>query len=136
MLRARQFNRVDVESEQMAFRCDVWQDGAGVSAVTESAVDGELPGARLQDLEDFTDHDGNVCAGGGFAGSENLRDGLGMPVRIEFLVFLLEAARMRSRVAGTTAMRRGCGFVHGLSRSRHCGGEIVPLFVGLFEFLG
>ncbi|MBU6183598.1 MAG: 16S rRNA (cytosine(1402)-N(4))-methyltransferase, partial [Verrucomicrobia bacterium] len=72
-----------------------------VSAVAEGAIDSEVSGARLQDVDHLANHDWNVGTGGRFAGGEDLGDGLGMVVWIEFLVFVLEAARIFPRIAGT-----------------------------------
>ncbi len=107
-----------------------------MSSVSERAIDGEFAGAWLQDVEDFPDHDGEVRTSGGLSGGEDLGDGVRVLLGIEFLVFVLEVARVFTRISGTAAMRRWRGFVHRLSRRRHRGREVVPLLVGLFEFLG
>ena len=136
LFRAGEFEWIDIESEQMSVRHEFFQDRLGVAAVAEGAVDGEVAGVWTKHVEDLRDHDRHMGTGGGFAGCENFGHRDRVVLRVEFLVFVLEANRVFPRIAETAAMRSRRGFVHRLSRSRHRGGEVVPFLVCLLKFFG
>jgi GAF domain-containing protein len=56
-LREGQFEGVDVEAEQVARRTEVPEDGGGVSAATDRAVDDERAGRWPKMVEDLLHHD-------------------------------------------------------------------------------
>ena len=93
----------------MAVGCNLFKDGLGVAAVTEGAVDGEVAGPGTKHFKGFRHHDRDVGSGGGFTGGENFGHGLGVVGRVEFLVFVLETARIFPGVAGAAAMFHGLG---------------------------
>ena len=101
---ARQFERVNIQGEEVAVGCNPLEDGLGVAAVTEGAVDGEVAGPGTTYFEGFRHHDRDVGPGGGFAGGENFGDGLGVVVRVEFFVFVGELSGVRSGVTRAAAV--------------------------------
>ena len=91
---AREFQRVHVETQETSARRELLQDGAGVTAVAESGIDGDFAGPGRKDGENFRDHDGPVHASGRLAGGDNFGDVRAVATGVQLLVFMLELARM------------------------------------------
>ena len=92
-----------------------------MAAVTKRAIHREVAGLGHEGGENFRDHDGPMRPCRRFAGREDFGDRVGMVLRVEFLVFVLEAARVFARVAHAALVRcRGVGM--GKGGFRHGGG--------------
>src|SRR5688500_13116515 len=84
-------------------------------AVTECTINGNFAGFRRQDRQNLINHDGPVGTRGGLARREDPGDLRRVALRIVFLVFLGEPARMRSGVAQAPpggGLRCGIGVAH------------------------
>src|SRR5205085_7523502 len=70
------------------------QDGARMTAAAEGAIDGDVTGRRPKAVQHFGHHDRPVHPGGRLARRQDLLDVRGVAPRVEFLVLLVEMARV------------------------------------------
>jgi len=134
---ARQFNGINVQSDQPPAGLKSKKNLLRMTAVPERAIHCDLTGLRRKHFQDFRDHDGPMRAGRRFAGRENFRDRFAIPLGIVFLVFVLESARILASVTASSPMR-SCGrgiagrlrdvVVHTVDKVRQkCGNEQVSI---------
>ena len=120
-----QFQWINVEADQSSAGPDSREDFLRVAAITERAVHGKFAGLGREHFQDFRHHDGPVGAGGSFAGRDDLGDGVGVAFGLVFLVFFLEAARVRATVTRTPPVR--CRHRGGRGAVGHAGTQCVNL---------
>ena len=102
-----EFDGVGVEADQPAAGLKAREEFPRVTAEAEGAINGDLAGGGGEDRQNLGDHDGAVGAGGSFAGGDDFGDGRWIDRGVEFLVFLLEAARIFAAVAWPALVRDG-----------------------------
>jgi len=100
-----EFDRIGVEAEQTSVGLKSRQNFLRVATVAKRAVHGDFARLRREHVENFLDHDRAVGAGGGFAGSEDFSNGLGVALGMVLFVFFFEAARISAGVTRAAAMR-------------------------------
>ena len=103
---AWQFKRVDIESDQPPTGANAFEDGSGVTAAAERAVDRHVPGDRPQALEHLADHDRQMHACRRLARRHDLLDIRREPLGVQFLVFFVECAGILPGVAHASGARR------------------------------
>ena len=75
-----------------------------MTATAERAVHGHVAGHGSKALEHFLDHDRTMGARESLAGRHDLSGVRGVPLRVQFLVFLMERAGMRARISRAPLM--------------------------------
>ena len=78
-----------------------------MTAIPERAIDRDFARLRLEDIQNFLDHDRAMRAGRCFARRQDFRDSICVTRRIVFFVFLFEPARVFAGVARAAAVRSG-----------------------------
>src|SRR4051794_5575359 len=94
-----EFDRIRIQPEQSPARADGLEQFEGMSAITECRIHCHLSRHGPQDLQHFRHTNGTMHACGSLAGGQNLFESLGVFFRIQLLIFLLETARVPSRIA-------------------------------------
>ena len=100
-----QLDGINVQPDEASAGLQLCQQFTGVAAVAQGAIHGHFARLRMQHLENLRDHDGPVRAGRRLAGGEHFRDRFGVTLRMPFLVFFFEAARIFSRIARSPLVR-------------------------------
>jgi len=85
-------------------RLDRLEQSPGVASPTECAIHDYIAWLRAQDVECFLEKHGHMGTGWRFACGENLSQGF--RIALEFLVTLLEAARVFPGISGTALTDR------------------------------
>ena len=81
-------------------------DFARVAAVTQCAIHHQFARLRCQHFQNLSDHDGPVHPGRRFARSQHFGNCFGIALRIVFLIFVFESARVLSRIPLPPPVRR------------------------------
>lgn len=99
-----ELDRVDIEAHEFSARVNFLEDGDGVAAVAQGAIDSNVAGLELKRGEAFANHDGNVETSGSFSRGDDFGDGFGVELWAVFFVFIFEAAGV---FAGVSFAARG-----------------------------
>jgi hypothetical protein len=112
-LGAHDLDGVLIEREQRSAWLHGFQQRTGVAAVAERAIHSAFARLRGEDFHDLLQEDRHMLPGGRFTGRTHLRNGLGVALGVQLLVFVLKTTRILARVTRTAAMRRwSFGFAH------------------------
>src|SRR5688572_5105369 len=95
---AREFERVDVQTDQAPARLQAFKEGLRMPATAQRAVNRKLPGRRAKAAEDLVDHDRPMRPRRRPAGCENLLHIRRVALRVQFLVLVVELPRVPARV--------------------------------------
>ncbi len=77
-----------------------------MTTITERAIHGQFAWLGRERGQNFGNHDGTMHASGSLAGRKHFGDSVGVTLRIAFLVFFLEPARVLAGITDTPFMRR------------------------------
>ena len=88
--RARQLERIDVESDQASAGLHAFQDRPRMPTAAERAVDRDVAGPGSKAAEDFLHHDRSMRARRRLAGREDLLHVRGVALGVQFLVLVVE----------------------------------------------
>ena len=98
----RQLNRIGIKAEQPTARLKQRQNFLGMPAVSESAINRDLPRLRIQSGQHFRHHDWAMRPGRRFAGRDYFGNRVGIAAGVVLLVFLLEAPRIFPAITNPT----------------------------------
>ena len=107
-----QFDRIGIQAEQPSARLDGGEEGAGMTAVSQRAIDGDIPRPRSEHAQDLGHHDRPVRSGGRLTPGDHLRHVVGVAVGLVLLVFLVEMARILAAITRPTLRLFGSGVGH------------------------
>jgi hypothetical protein len=79
-----------------------------MTAAAERAVHRDVAGSGSKAAKDFLHHDRPMCARRRLAGREDLLHLRGVPLGVQFFVFVVKPARVPAWVSRAPRMRRGC----------------------------
>ena len=102
----RQLERIDVESDQASAGLHAFQDRSRMTTAAERAVHRDVAGAGSKAAKDFLHHDRPVRAGRRLAGRQHLLHFRGVPLGVQFLVLVVERARVLARVSRAPRVHR------------------------------
>jgi hypothetical protein len=97
--RFRQFDRIDIETGQMAIWLNRFEKRAGMTAITQRAIRHHVAGLRPENLQDFANHYWPMHTGGSAPARDYLRDIAGISLGRKFLVLLRKTSRVLALVA-------------------------------------
>jgi len=100
------FDGIDIQADESAARDKTRQQFPRVSAEAERAIHHEFAGVEREHLKNLGHHDRPVGARRRLARGEHLGHVGGVMLRIELLVFLLEAPRILAAIARTAPVGR------------------------------
>jgi hypothetical protein len=104
--RARQLKRVDIEPDHAAARPHTIQNGSRMTAPAERAIHGDLAGARAKAAQNLVHHDRDMRAGRRLSGREHFCHVPGIPLWIQFFVFVVKFARALACVTPPSHVHR------------------------------
>src|SRR5688500_13709193 len=95
---AREFERVDVQTDQAPARLQAFKEGLRMPATAKRAINGNLTGPRSKAAEHLIDHDRSMRPRRRPAGGENLLYVRRVALRVQLFVLVVELPRVPARV--------------------------------------
>ena len=104
-----QLDRIGIHADQPPAWLDGGEQGAGMTAVSQRAIDGDISRPGREHAEDLGHHDRPVRSGRRLAAGDHLRHFVGIAVGLVLLVFLVEMPRILAAITRPTPRLLGVG---------------------------
>ncbi len=106
-----EFNWIHVQAVKASIRQKCTENFQGMAAVAQGGIHGDFTGFGSKHSEDFADTNRAMAACGSLAARDDLLDVRGVAIRVVFLVFVGEAARVRPTITNPALVGWGRSWV-------------------------
>jgi hypothetical protein len=94
---------IGIKANEVSGGKDSLKKATRVATKTQRAINADLARRRIENFENFIDHDRHMPASRGLTRGENTSNRIG--IALKFLVFLIKPSRVLTRIARPSAVR-------------------------------